>query len=229
MSQLFSEKIHRVGRITVFLCLIAFLLVPIGLANIYQIEIDYPLVFQNALPILFMFTIVGISENLSYAPLIGSGALYIACVTGNLSSMKVPASINAMKLLDVEAGTEKAEVLSILAVSTCTFVTITIMFLGMLFFAPIIEPIYQSKLLNPAFTNLMPALFGALIVPALFSNLKVYLPIFLLPAGIYLFTDVAFFQTNQGFILLFCTGFAILYSLFFLRKTTQPLEEETTS
>ncbi|WP_265459038.1 hypothetical protein [Enterococcus sp. HY326] len=210
----FNNQIHRAGRITVFIVLVCFISLPIILSTIYGTSLNIGEVLQNALPIMLMFTVVGLSENLAYTPLIGPGALYIACVTGDLSNMKVPASKNAMELLNATAGTEKGNLISILAVSTCTVVTTGLAFLGMLFLAPIIEPIYNNVYINPAFANLLPAIFGALIVPTLFSNLKINLPIFILPIIIMLAFGSEFFSSNQGYILLFCAVIGAGFSYF---------------
>lgn len=163
----FTNKIHKVGRITVLACLISFIALPISLSIIYKAPIDYGLVLTNGGGIFLSFTVVAISENLSYAPLIEPGALYTACVTGDLSNMKVPAAVNAMKILGVEEGTEKGNMAYILAVTTCTFVTASIALAGMVFLAPIVEPIFENPYIKPAFDNLVPAIFGALLIPKL--------------------------------------------------------------
>lgn len=222
----FTNRIHRVGRITVFFCLTAFVLSAVVLSWIYGTDLDFPVIFKNAWPIILTFTIAGFSENLSYAPIIGPGALYISCITGNLSNIKVPAAINGQKLLDIEPGSEKSDVLSIIIVSVCTIVTTVLMFFGMLFLAPLIEPVYNNPIIKPAFDNLLPALFGALIAPQIMSNVKVNLPIFLVPSGLFLLTDPVFFQNNQGLILMGCALIAIAYSYFMMPKTDDALEVE---
>ncbi|MGL4694646.1 hypothetical protein [Enterococcus larvae] len=222
----FTNRIHRVGRITVFFCLTAFVLSAVVLSWIYGTALDFPVIFKNAWPIILTFTIAGFSENLSYAPIIGPGALYISCITGNLSNIKVPAAINGQKLLDLEPGSEKSDVLSIIIVSVCTIVTTVLMFFGMLFLAPLIEPVYNNPIIKPAFDNLLPALFGALIAPQIMSNIKVNLPIFLVPSGLLLLTDPIFFQNNQGLILLGCALIAIAYSYLMMPKNDEIPEME---
>lgn len=126
---------------------------------------NIPQILQNAFPILLTFSISGICENLSFMPIIGSGALYMACVTGNVSNMKVPAAVNAMEVAGHAPGSEKADVVAMIAVAASTFVTTAIVFLGMLFLAPIFAPVYNNPFLQPAFQNMVPALIGALLFP----------------------------------------------------------------
>lgn len=214
----FNRKVHMIGRLTVIICIAAFVSAALILAQIYDSSIDFQVVIKNATPIVVMFTIAGISENLSYTPIIGPGALYISCITGNLSNIKVPAAINGQALLEVEPGSEKADVISIIVVSVCTMVTTALMFLGMLFLAPLIAPIYNNPAIKPAFDNVLPALFGALMIPQLVANPKVNLPIFLIPAIIYLIVGQAFFSANQSYILILCALFAIGYSYMMSKK-----------
>ena len=144
----FYTRIHRLGRITVILALVCFMAVPFGLSAVYGQPLDFAAIVENGAPIFLTFAISGICENLSFMPIIGSGALYMACVTGNVSNMKIPAAVNAMEVAGYEPGTEKADVISIIAVAASTFVTTAIVFLGMLFLAPLFEPIYNNPFLQ---------------------------------------------------------------------------------
>ena len=94
----FSGKVHLLGRLTVVLILACFIGLAFVLGAVYHVSFDIPAALQNGIPILLTFTIAGVCENLAYAPMIGCGALYMACVTGNLSNMKTPAAINAMEV-----------------------------------------------------------------------------------------------------------------------------------
>ncbi|MDH6365803.1 hypothetical protein M2139_002835 [Enterococcus sp. PF1-24] len=208
----FNNKIHRIGRVTVLICLISFISLPIILSFVYDAKLDYGQIIQNALPLLISYTIVGVSENFSYAPIIGAGALYTSCVTGDLSNMKVPASKNAMEITGVEPGTEKGDIVSIIAASTCTFVTTTIAFLGMVFLAKYVDGIFNNPVIKPAFDNLLPALFGALIIPTIISDVKINIPIFVFPCILLFILGPAVYGKNMGYILIVTVLLAVIYS-----------------
>lgn len=208
----FNDRIHLIGRVSVVLCLAAFIVLPIALSWIYKAPINFGITMKNALSILVMFTFSAICENLSYAPVIGAGALYTSCVTGDLSNMKVPAAINAMQVVNAEAGTEKGDIVSILAVSTCTFVTTGIALLGMLFLAPIIEPIYNHPIINPAFANMIPAILGALLIPNILKFPKESLPILAIPVIVILVLGREKFGQIQGYLLLVVAIISVLFS-----------------
>lgn len=74
----FHDRIHTIGRLTVICALVSFMAVPFVLAMVNHISMNIPQILQNAFPILLTFSISGICENLSFMPIIGSGALYMA-------------------------------------------------------------------------------------------------------------------------------------------------------
>lgn len=222
----FNNRIHRVGRLTVLIVLFCFMLVPFGLSIIYGEPIDLARSLQNGLPLLLTFTVTAVCENLSWAPIIGPGALYMGCVTGNLSNMKVPAAMNSMQITGCESGSDKGDVIAILSVAASTVVTTIIVFAGMLFLAPMIEPLYNNPYLNPAFTNLLPILFGALLVPQVVRAPKESIPILLLPIVTILLTSRETFSDIQGYLILVFAVIAMGYSYLLHRKDLNRTPEE---
>jgi hypothetical protein len=222
----FSNRVHLFGRISVLICLTSFIMIPILLSWIYRAPINYANTLQAAIPILLMFTFAGICENLSYAPLVGPGALYASCVSGDLSSMKIPAAMNAMKVAKVEPGTEKGDVISILATSACTFVTASLALMGMLFLAPIIQPIFNHPAINPSFMNLVPAIIGTLLIPKLLKNPKVGLPILAVLVILIFAIGRGTYSGNQGYIMLATAIVSVAYAVLLNRKKLSAAPKE---
>ena len=197
----FYNKIHRLGRITVVCAILSFMTVPFGIAIKNGISMNIPEILKNGVPLLLTFSIAGVCENLSFMPIIGSGALYMACVTGNVSNMKVPAAVNAVEVAGYSVGSDRADVISIIAVAASTFVTTTIIFLGMLFLAPVFEPIYNNAFLKPAFQNMVPALIGALLFPFILKAPKQSIVPVLFPVIIITLIGRKTFAVNQSYIM----------------------------
>ena len=210
----FYNKIHRLGRITVVCALISFMAVPFGLAATNGISMNIPEILKNAIPLLLTFSISGICENLSFMPIIGSGALYMSCVTGNVSNMKVPAAVNAMEVAGYTAGSDRADVVAIIAVAASTFVTTAIVFLGMLF----LEPIYNNAFLQPAFQNMVPALMGALLFPFILKAPKQAIIPIALPIIAILVIGRKVFSSNQSYIMVGVIILSVIYSLALYKK-----------
>ena len=214
----FNDKIHLLGRITVICALVAFMGVPFGLAAANGIPVHVSEVLKNAVPLLLTFSIQGICENLSFMPIIGSGALYMSCVTGNVSNMKVPAAVNAMEVAGYTAGSDRADVVAIIAVAASTFVTTAIVFLGMLFLAPLFEPIYNNAFLQPAFQNMVPALMGALLFPFILKAPKQAIVPIALPIIAILVIGRKVFSSNQSYIMVGVIILSVIYSLALYKK-----------
>lgn len=214
----FNDKVHLFGRITVIFPLICFIGLAFVLGAVYHISFDVPNALKNGIPILLTYTITAVCQNLTYAPLIGCGALYVSCITGNLNNMKIPAAINAMEITGHAPGTPKGDIISIIAVSASTVVTTLIVFAGMLFLAPIFEPIYDNAFLQPAFQNLMPALFGALLVPQIAKSPKQAVCPIVLAIVVHLVVGADFFATNQSFLMIGIIIVSVAYSLLMHKK-----------
>lgn len=211
----FYDNIHTLGRMTVVLALLCFMAVPFGLSIINRVPLDLANAIKSGMPVLITFGISGICENLSFMPIIGSGALYMACVTGNVSNMKVPAAANAMDIAGYTPGSQQGDVISIIAVAASTFVTTIIVFLGMLFLAPLFEPIYNNPFLQPAFQNMVPALFGALLFPQI---AKAPIVPVLIPAVLILLGGRQFFSDNQSYIMVGMIILSAFYSYGLFKK-----------
>ena len=214
----FNDNVYLLGRTTVLFALAAMLSVSLGLSIAFDSPIDWPVVIEATLPIFLTFAISAVCENLSYAPIIGPGALYMACVTGNVSNMKIPAAVNAMEVAGVEPGTDKANVISIIAVGFSTFVTTAVLFLGMLFLAPLFEPIYNNAFLKPAFDNVVPALFGAILFPYIAKAPKQAILPIVLPIILILIVGRTFFSSYQSYIMMFVIILSGVYSYMLHKK-----------
>jgi hypothetical protein len=108
-----------------------------------------------------IFLPVSVAEFFTYTPMLGTGASYLVFTTGNLTNLKIPCAIMCMENAKVKPGTEEGEIFSTLAIASSSIVTTSIIFVGMLAMLPL-QPILSLPVLQPAFQNILPALFGAL-------------------------------------------------------------------
>ena len=89
------------------------------------------------------------------------GAMPDLGAVGNLINMKIPCAVNARDIVGAKTGTPENEIISTLSIATSSLVTILVLALGVLLLTPL-QPILQSEALQPAFSNVVPALFGAM-------------------------------------------------------------------
>ncbi|MBU5484513.1 hypothetical protein KQI86_09240 [Clostridium sp. MSJ-11] len=197
----FSKSVHRAGRITVILALTCFLMLPIVLALYYKADVDMAKVIANTAPIFITFAAAGICEILSFSPIIGAGGVYLGCITGNLSNLKLPAALSAMEVTGCEPGTEKGDVLAIIAIAASSIVTVVIVFLGMLFLGSLIEPLFNNPYIQPAFNNLIPALFGSIMAPFIIKSKKESILPIVLPIIFLIIVSRGKYATIQGYVM----------------------------
>ncbi len=168
----YNDSVHFYGRIWVALGIFLMLMVPISVCVYYNAWPEFQHVFKGLLGVAPIFWTVGIIEVFTYAPMLGTGGTYLGFITGNLTSLKVPAALNAMQAAGVEASSEEGEVISTIAIASSAIVTTLVIALGVLMLG-YLQPILESPVLTPAFDNILPALFGGLGVVYISKNWKV--------------------------------------------------------
>ncbi|MDZ4131580.1 MAG: hypothetical protein U1E11_00435 [Dethiobacteria bacterium] len=157
----YEVLIHRMGRAWMTAALLVILAVPIAISIYFDTWPAVGPLLGGLLPIMMIYVPIGIIEVITFSPMLGSGATYLAFTTGNLTNLKVPCALNALEIAEVEPGSNQGEVISTIAVATSSLVTNLVLVLGVILFVQL-TPILASPLLKPAFENILPALFGAL-------------------------------------------------------------------
>ncbi|NLB89602.1 MAG: hypothetical protein GX786_00040 [Clostridiales bacterium] len=152
---------HRNGRLWAGVAIVLLLLVPMAIALYLGVPLQTAGLWAAILNVGIIYIPTGIVEVITYAPMLGTGATYLAFITGNLSNLKVPCAMNAREIVGTEFGTKENEIVSTLSVAVSSLVTCLILAGGVLLIIPL-EPFLQAPALKPAFDNILPALFGAL-------------------------------------------------------------------
>lgn len=167
----YMKDTDRYGKIWIWTAVVVVLMVPVAACLYYNAWPEMTAVFKGLLGVAPIYWTVGVIEVITYTPMLGVGGTYLAFVTGNLTSLKAPSALSAMENCGVKPGTEEGEVVSTLAIATCTIVTTLVIVIGVLLLA-MLSPILDSPALKPAFDNILPALFGGLAVVYVSKNWK---------------------------------------------------------
>ncbi|MDD7281129.1 hypothetical protein [Floccifex sp.] len=168
----YNNKTHFYGRICTVICLALFIAVPFVMGFILDAMPDLSAVGKCFLSVGLVYIVSCIAEYLIYTPMLGAGGTYLAFITGNLINMKIPCAMTSRDIVQAKAGSEESEIIATLSIATSSLVTIVVIALGVLLMIPL-QPILQSPVLQPAFDNVVPALFGAMAYKYYRSNLKV--------------------------------------------------------
>ena len=168
----YIDSVHRDGTIwnlAVMALLIAF---PIAVAVIFRAAPDFGALVVGLISTAPMYWAVGVIETITFVPMLGAGGSYLSFVTGNISNLKLPCAINALEQNEVSASSEEGEIISTIAIATSSIVTTIIILIGVVCIVPL-TPILEAPVLEPAFAQMLPALFGGLGVAFVSKNWKI--------------------------------------------------------
>ena len=168
----YMDSVHRDGTIwnlTVMALLMAF---PISLCFIFNTVPDWAALLAGLIATAPMYWAVGVVETITFVPMLGAGGSYLSFVTGNISNLKLPCALNALEQNEVSANSEEGEIISTIAIATSSIVTTLIVILGVICIVPL-TPILSAPILEPAFAQILPALFGGLGVAFVSKNWKI--------------------------------------------------------
>ena len=182
----YRDSVHRMGRVWILSALALMIAVPVGICVYYSAWPPFGGVLAGFLSVAPIFWTVGVIEVLTYVPMLGTGGSYVGFVTGNLSNLEVPCALNAMDRANVKACSDEGEVVSTIAIATSSLVTTVIIAAGVLLLSQI-EPFLESPVMQPAFDNILPALFGALGVVFVSKNWKIAITPLLFMIVLFLF------------------------------------------
>ena len=157
----FQAWAHKWGRIGTLIALIYMIGLPFVVLSAYGCMPSLGEVINiGTISILMIYIPVGISEAISYTPILGASS-YLTCITGNIMSLKLPVAVNAMKITKKEPNTPEGEAISSVAVAVSSIMTVIILALAALL-STWISPVFELPSVKTASNYLIPALFGSL-------------------------------------------------------------------
>lgn len=168
----FNRQTHVLGRIVSAITLVLLVGAPFLIGTFLGAMPDMGAVAKGFLSVGLVWTVSSVAEFLIYTPMLGAGGGYLAFITGNLINMKIPCAVNARDIVGTKTGTAENEIISTLSIATSSLVTIVVLALGVALLVPL-QPVLQSPVLQPAFANVVPALFGAMAYQYFRKNVQV--------------------------------------------------------
>ena len=191
----YERGTHRLGRLVSLITLVLLVGAPFLMGGVLGAMPDLAAVGRGFLAVGLVWTASSVVEFLVYTPMLGSGGSYLAFITGNLINMKIPCAVNARDLAGVKAGTKENEIVSTLSIAVSSLVTILVLAAGVLLLQPL-QPLLQSPALQPAFDNVVPALFGAMAYKYYRKNLRLALWPLLMMSALFILVPALQSQTS---------------------------------
>ena len=168
----YMDSVHRDGRVWNLSIMVLLFLFPVAVAVIYQTMPDWHGLLMGLIATAPMYWAVAVVEVFTYVPMLGAGGSYLSFVTGNVTNLKLPAALNALEQADVKISSEEGEIVSTVAIAVSSIVTTLMIILGVLLITPL-TPVLNAPVLEPAFAQILPALFGGLGVVFVSKNWKI--------------------------------------------------------
>ena len=188
-SYSYMDKVYSCGNrwnISVMILLLAF---PFLISLIFKALPDWNGLIKGLVATAPMYWAVGVVEVITYIPMLGAGGAYLSFVTGNISNLKLPCALGALEQAGVSADSEEGEVISTIAIAVSSIVTTVIIILGVILIIPL-QPILQHPSLQPAFEQILPALFGGLGIVFISKNYKIAIAPVILMLCLFMFTGL---------------------------------------
>ena len=222
--QAYTKKTHVIGRTVSIITLVMLVGAPFLIGELLGAYPDLGAVGKGFLSVGIVWLVSSIAEFLIYTPMLGAGGGYLAFITGNLINMKIPCAVNARDMVGAKTGTPENEIISTISIATSSLVTILVLALGVLLMVPL-QPVLQSEVLQPAFENVVPALFGAMAYKYYRKNMKIAaLPLILMSL---LFILVPSLIGSTSFMIVPSGAIAIGVAYLMFRKKNMQSPEQT--
>ena len=168
----YMDSVHRDGTVWNIGVMILLILFPVSVAAIFGAMPDWKALVLGLIATAPMYWAVGVIETITFVPMLGAGGSYLSFVTGNISNLKLPCALNALEQNEVSATSDEGEIISTIAIATSSIVTTVIIVIGVICIVPL-TPILEAPVLEPAFAQMLPALFGGLGVAFVSKNWKI--------------------------------------------------------
>lgn len=215
MDSEYMRDIHKSGKTWFFVAYIFIFLFPVAVSIYFNAWPNPSELLTAALGVVPVYWTVGVVEALTYMPMLGAGGSYLGFITGNMSNLKVPVALNAMDSLGIKQGSEEGDVISTIVIAISSIVTVAIIVVFVVLTVPL-APIFAAPILQPAFNNVVAALFGGMMVAYIAKCPKVALPVILLGAAI--FIAIPSLAGVYPLVLPVLAALAVLYSRVLYKK-----------
>lgn len=218
----YNERTHLFGRIGLSIGIIMLFIVPFAMGISLDAMPNMTAFGKGFAQIAIIYIPSCIVEFLIYTPMLGVGGSYLGFITGNLINMKIPCAINARDIVGAKSGTPESEIVATLSIAASSLVTTLVIAVGVLLLIPL-RPVLEAPVLQPAFNNVVPALFGAMAYKYFRRGRQlVAIPLVVMTA---LFVCVPSLISNVGFLMLISGAIAIGHAWILFKREGKKLEQ----
>lgn len=214
----YIARTHLYGRIGLLIGIILLVGAPFAMGIALDAMPDMSAFAKGLAQIAIIYIPSCIVEFLIYMPMLGAGGSYLGFITGNLLNMKIPCALNARDIAGTQAGTTENEIVTTLSIAASSLVTTVVIAVGVLLIIPL-RPVLENTALQPAFNNVVPALFGAMAYQYFRKGKRlVAIPLIMMTV---LFVCIPGLISSVGFLMLLSGAVTIAHSWLLFKKESK--------
>ncbi|WP_105617864.1 hypothetical protein [Vallitalea okinawensis] len=158
---IYESRGHIIGRITLLTGLIFTFLPPLFLWLVYGIMPPSKELINGIISISSVMLPVSIVEILAFSPMLGTNAMYMSYLTGNIANIKLPSAAIALEVAEVKPSTEEGDIIATIAIGGSVIASEIVILIGMLLIVPLSTKL-NNPVIQPVFQQILPALFGSI-------------------------------------------------------------------
>ena len=181
----YQSWVHRFGIVSSLILLIAMTAFPIAASAIYGLWPDLGQLWPGFIAVILFMAPFWPAETIGYMSVMGPGALYMSYITGNVTNLRMPATVGTINSLGIKPNTDECHTLAIIACGASVITTVAVIAIGVVVAAPL-EPVLNLPAIQPAFNYVVPALYGGLVAQTILKGKKQFL-LYLIPLAVCLF------------------------------------------
>ncbi|MEA4872660.1 MAG: hypothetical protein VB076_07605 [Synergistaceae bacterium] len=167
----FNKWVHKFGISSSLLLFVMMSAFPISISYYYNVWPVWAQLWPAALAVLLFLVPWYPAETVGYMSVMGPGAIYMSYITGNVTNLRMPATVGTINSLGIEPNSDACHTMAIIVCGGSVITTVSIVAIGVLIAEPL-EPILAAPVLQPAFKYVVPAIFGGLVAQTILKTKK---------------------------------------------------------
>lgn len=133
----FERWVHNFGMGSSFILLVLMVAFPVIISAVYGVWPDFAAITPAIVTVFMILAPYWPGECIGYMTTMGPGALYLSYITGNVTNLRMPATIGTMNSLGLQPNTDECHTMAIIACGASNFVTVGLLAIGLLLSVPL--------------------------------------------------------------------------------------------
>lgn len=203
----FSKSIHKFGRLSMLLGMIAVLLPPMLMTFYYGLNPGIAAIVTGAISQMSVSGAFYFSEPIANYPIVGAAGLYMSTLSGNSVNLKIPAAVSAIAGSGYKQGTDEGSMMGTIGIAVSIYVATFFVIVSTIFAQTVIVNLPEN--IKEVLTLIIPALYGGIF--AQFSVKSFKTGVFALAVSLAMTKIVGLFPYNLTFLITLVTVFSSIY------------------